>query len=120
MLDYALGTQVRDGVDQPALATTGLGADGTLSIGGAATGALSALASGLVAGQAAAAGNAATQFGTATALAATLQTKLSAATGVSMDSELSTMVQLQGAYSANARVMSTVKDMWSDLLGIVR
>ena len=120
VLDYALGSQVQDGVGQPPAAVSGLGVDGTMSTGGQGTGALSTLASGLAAAQATDASNTSSQLGTATTLANTLQTKLTGATGVSVDAELSTMVQLQNAYSANARVLSTVKDMWSDLLAIVR
>lgn len=40
--------------------------------------------------------------------------------GVDMDQEMAAMVQLQNAYSANARVMATVQTMWDSLLAAVR
>jgi len=48
-----------------------------------------------------------------------MQAKLSAASGVSMDTELSHMVALQNAYSANARVISAAQSMWDSLLSAV-
>ena len=120
VLDFALGTEVRSGVAQPASAVSGLGVDGTISTGGSGAGSLATLAAGLTAAQAEAAGNASAQLSAATALTGTLQSKLASGTGVSVDTELSTMVQLQNAYSANARVLSTVKDMWSSLLEMVQ
>ena len=120
VLDFALGTEVQSGVDQPAAAVSGLGVDGTIGTGGSGAGSLATLAAGMTAGQAAAAADASSQFSSATALTGTLQSKLASGTGVSVDTELSTMVQLQNAYSANARVLSTVKDMWSSLLAMVQ
>jgi flagellar hook-associated protein 1 FlgK len=41
-------------------------------------------------------------------------------TGVSVDSEMSDMIQLQNAYAVNAKVITAVQDMWNDLLGMMR
>lgn len=46
----------------------------------------------------------------------TLQNKMDAASGVNIDEEMAHLLALQNAYSANARVMSTVKDMYAALL----
>ncbi len=46
----------------------------------------------------------------------TLQNKLNASSGVNIDDEMAHLLALQNAYSANARVMSTVKDMFDSLL----
>jgi len=46
----------------------------------------------------------------------TLQKKLSAQSGVNMDEEMAHLLALQNAYSANARVMSTVNDMYKTLM----
>jgi flagellar hook-associated protein 1 FlgK len=46
----------------------------------------------------------------------TLQNKLSATSGVNIDEEMAHLLALQNAYSANARVMATVKEMYSALL----
>jgi len=39
---------------------------------------------------------------------------------VNMDTEMAHMIQLQNAYGANARVMSTVQAMWTQLLQAIR
>uniref|UniRef100_Q07RI0 Flagellar hook-associated protein 1 n=1 Tax=Rhodopseudomonas palustris (strain BisA53) TaxID=316055 RepID=Q07RI0_RHOP5 len=46
----------------------------------------------------------------------TLQKKLSTQSGVNMDEEMAHLLALQNAYSANARVMSTVNDMYKTLM----
>ena len=50
----------------------------------------------------------------------TLATKLSAQSGVNMDTEMSTMIQLQNAYGANAKVIAAVQAMWTQLLNTVQ
>jgi flagellar hook-associated protein 1 FlgK len=45
----------------------------------------------------------------------TLQNKLDATSGVNIDEEMAHLLALQNAYAANARVMSTVKDMFTAL-----
>jgi len=42
-----------------------------------------------------------------------LKNKLSSTSGVNIDEEMAHLLALQNAYSANARVMSTVKDMYT-------
>jgi flagellar hook-associated protein 1 FlgK len=46
----------------------------------------------------------------------TLKNKMSSTSGVNIDDEMAHLLALQNAYSANARVMSTVKDMYTALL----
>lgn len=46
----------------------------------------------------------------------TLQNKMDATSGVNMDDEMAHLLALQNAYSANARVMSTIKDMYAALM----
>jgi len=45
-----------------------------------------------------------------------LQQRFNSTSGVSIDTELSNLIALQNAYGANARVMSTVKEMFDALL----
>lgn len=45
-----------------------------------------------------------------------LQQRYDAASGVNIDQEMSNLLNLQNAYAANARVMSTVKDMLTELM----
>lgn len=46
----------------------------------------------------------------------TLQNKMSQTSGVDIDTEMANLMALQNAYSANARVMSTVQSMYQSLL----
>lgn len=68
-------------------------------------------------------GNAATIAASATsnssdqsALLTQMQSQYSSQTGVNMDSELSTLVVYQNAYSASARVISTIQSMYQALM----
>jgi flagellar hook-associated protein 1 len=57
-----------------------------------------------------------TQADNEQAVQTTLAGKLSTQSGVNMDTEMSHMIQLQNAYGANARIISTIQAMWSQLL----
>lgn len=46
----------------------------------------------------------------------TLQQKVTDASGVNIDDEMAHLLQLQNAYSANARVMSSIKQMYDTLI----
>jgi flagellar hook-associated protein 1 FlgK len=46
----------------------------------------------------------------------TLQNKMNASSGVNIDDEMAHLLALQNSYSANARVMATVKDMYEVLI----
>ncbi len=90
--------------------------DGVLASGGAAV----AGASSLVAGIAQDAARAASFAEVGKAAQASLQSRLAADSGVSVDQELAAMVQLQGAYAANAKVIAATDTMWQALLDSVR
>ena len=47
-----------------------------------------------------------------------IESRYSEATGVNIDTELTNLVQLQNAYSANARIMSAIKEMMDLLMRI--
>ncbi len=47
-----------------------------------------------------------------------LQQRFDSASGVNIDQEMSNLLSLQNAYAANARVMSTIKDMLTALMQI--
>ena len=57
------------------------------------------------------------QEGQSTVLTA-LQTRFNSQSGVNIDTEMSNLIALQNAYSANARVMSTIQSMMQTLLQI--
>ncbi len=119
VLTYALGADAQSGVPQPAANTTGLGADGTLSAPYAAPATLGAFASALTGAQAADSANTTSQLGTEQAVQTTLANQLTSQTGVNIDQQMSLMIQLQNAYGANAKVISAVQSMFTQLLGMV-
>lgn len=108
------------GTDGPPLATTGLGAHGTLTAPFTATTTLAAYAGSLVAAQsqqsAAVSGDVSTQQALQTSLAG----KLSTSSGVNMDTEMARMLTLQSAYSVNAKIISTIQSMFDQLLQAVQ
>lgn len=120
VLTYALGAEVQAGVGQPVPATTGLGVAGTLAAPYASPATLAGFASALTAAQAQESGGVSDALTAETSVQTALTAKLSAATGVSVDTEMSDMIALQNAYAANAKVIASVQSMWTDLLGMVR
>lgn len=120
VLSYALGTQVQTGVPQSAFNTSGLGPAGTLSAPFAAPGSLQDFASALIGSQAQDSASTTDRLGTEQSVQSALQAKISAQSGVNMDAEMSNMIQLQNAFTANARVISAVQAMWTQLLNAVQ
>lgn len=49
-----------------------------------------------------------------------LENRFSETSGVSVDEELSRLVTIQNSYSASARIITTVNDMYDDLLSLLR
>ena len=64
--------------------------------------------------------NATSQLEPATSLRDQLKTKLSDQSGVNLDTEVSLLIQLQRSYSSSAQVVSTNRQMFNDLISIVR
>jgi flagellar hook-associated protein 1 len=120
VLNYALGGEAQPGVTQPPGNTTGLGPDGTLDAPYAAPATLADNASALVSAQAAVSAAATSQLGTEQAVQTTLNSNLTAASGVNMDTEMATMIQLENAYGVNAKIISTVQAMFNQLLQVVQ
>ncbi len=79
-----------------------------------------AVATALVASFAGQATQAASTATANTSLRTGLESRLSVESGVSVDSELAQMVQLQTAYAANAKVVTAVQSMWTQLLDSVQ
>jgi flagellar hook-associated protein 1 FlgK len=106
----------------PALASnvSGLGPAGNLNAPYAAPATLRALASTVLAAQAQESASTTNQLTTEQAVQSTLTGKLSAQSGVNMDTEMSLMIQLQNAYGANAKVIAAVQSMWTQLLSTVQ
>jgi flagellar hook-associated protein 1 FlgK len=120
ILDYALGTDAQSGVPQPASNTAGLGPDGTLNAPYGAPPTLAANAAALVSAQAGVSSAASGQLSSEQTLQATLNANVTAVSGVNMDTEMSFMLELENAYGANARIISTVQAMFNQLLQVIQ
>ena len=120
IVNYTFGTQVQAGVAQPSLNTNGLGASGNLTAPFNAGGALSDYATNLVSSQAEQSATTTSNLTTEQALQSSLNTKVTAVSGVNMDTEMSLMLNLQNAYGANARVISAVQAMFTDIMQAVQ
>lgn len=120
VLDFALAGEAQPGVPQPAPNVTGLGPAGNLAAPFAAPTTLGALARDVVTAQVAQAATAAERSALEQAVQASLTERYASATGVDTDAEMALMLQLQNAYSANARVIAASQSMWDQLLGAVR
>ena len=114
-------SMLRDGTGTPLASGDNTNINNVLStvFSADATG-VPAQATTLVAGFAGQATQAASTATANTALRTGLESRLSAESGVSVDSELAQMVQLQSAYAANAKVVSAVQNMWTQLLEAVQ
>jgi flagellar hook-associated protein 1 FlgK len=98
---------------------TGLGASGTLSAPFNSPPTLVGFASSMLAAQAQDSASATSQLATEQSVQTMLDGKLTAQSGVSIDTEMSNMIQLQNAYGANAKVIAAVQSMWNQLLSSV-
>jgi flagellar hook-associated protein 1 FlgK len=97
----------------------GLGLSGTLSAPFVAPPTLAGFAAAVVSAPASASADAKATLATAQAAQTTLNNSVAAVSGVSIDTEMSTMIGLQNAYAANARVITAIQSMWTSLLGMV-
>ena len=119
VLDYALGSDVQDGVTQPAAATTGLGANGTLSAPYSGSSDLASFASTVVSSQASTINQASSSLSDETAIQTALTTQVASVSGVSIDDQMASIVSLQNAYAANAKVVTAVQTMFTSLIDAI-
>jgi flagellar hook-associated protein 1 FlgK len=120
VLDFTFGAEVAAGSAQPAIPAGGLGPDGTLvsTLSGLPT--IEAHAGALVSAQSGARAGAEAARDRAGALRELLDERMQARSGVDVDREVAAMVELQNAYTVNARVISTLQSMWDALFAAVR
>lgn len=118
-LNNALGANTTSGAAWTPAATAGLGVSGTITARFTSPATLAAFATSVGSAQAQAYSAAKSTASAEQATATAMQSKLTAASGVSMDTELSHMVALQNAYGANARIISAAQTMWNSLLAAV-
>jgi flagellar hook-associated protein 1 len=84
-----------------------------------ASGNLAQVATDFITGESALRANAEDALNSETTLRQTLQSKLSAESGVNVDDEVAQLSVLQNAYAANARVLQTSKDMFTTLFNAI-
>jgi flagellar hook-associated protein 1 FlgK len=116
VLNYTFGADVQDGVTQPPPNVSGLGAAGTLDAPFAAPATLGDFANDVTASQSTDSASATAVSTDATGVQTSLSSALNGQTGVDVDSQLSRMVQLQNAYGANGKIISTIENMFQTLL----
>jgi flagellar hook-associated protein 1 FlgK len=119
VVNYGLGSAAAAGAAWPAIANIGLGPDGSLGSAFLPPPGILGYVNQVQAshtGERAAASSAKTAAGD---LVASLQQRFNAQSGVSTDTEMSNLVSLQNAYAANAKVLTTVQQMWDSLLNAV-
>ena len=95
--------------------STGIGSNATPY-----TGSIDSFARRVVSYQSSQAATANTDYTAQKATSDTLQSKFDSETGVSVDQEMSNLIVLQNAYAANARVISTIQELFQTLLSIGR
>jgi flagellar hook-associated protein 1 FlgK len=120
VLDFSFGAEAASGAPWPAIATTGLGPDGTLASPFAAPPTLAGYAAAVAAAQTGDRAAATAAREAASTLVTGLEARFSAQSGVDVDGEMAAMVQLQNAFAANAKVMDVVQRMWDQLLAALR
>jgi flagellar hook-associated protein 1 FlgK len=120
LLDFSFGAEQAAGTPQPGFASGGLGPDGTLSSPLSGLRTLEEYGSALVAEQAGTRAAATATKERAEGLRDVLSSRFQERSGVDVDKEVASMVQLQTAYGVNARVVSTIQAMWDALFGAVR
>jgi len=116
VLNQAFGPTTGSAVPPPQV--NGLGRSGTLSAPFSRPRTLADFASDIVSAQSTASSDASAGLTTAQAAQTTLNNSVAAVSGVSVDTEMSTMIGLQNAYAANARIITAVQSMWTSLLDI--
>jgi flagellar hook-associated protein 1 len=120
VMSHALGDTVRPGTNWAPLPSGGLGPDGSLASPFLPPRSLedyTAVVTGAHTADRAAATAARER---ADGLRRGLDARFQRESAVDSDAEMAAMVQLQNAYAANARVMSTAQQMWDTLMAMVR
>lgn len=120
VLNWSFGTEASAGNAWPAIATGGLGPDGSLASPFAAPATLEGYGAAVTATQTADRAFASAALESATALLQGLEARFAERSGVDVDAEMAAMVTLQNAYAANAKVIGTLQQMWDSLLAMVR
>jgi flagellar hook-associated protein 1 FlgK len=120
ILENSFGDKNSKGENWGGFATAGLGPDGKLSSPFASPKNIEDYAVLVTALQTSDSSAAAKNLETSKQLVEGLEARFTRESRVDVDSEMAFLIQLQNAYAANARVMSTAQTMWETLFGSVR
>jgi flagellar hook-associated protein 1 FlgK len=120
VLNHAFGDKKNATTLHAPIPATGIGASGDLSSSFSPPRRLLDYAAAVTAAHASEAGAAADEATATSALSSQLASLVQRREGVDIDAEMASMVTLQNAYAANARVISVLQTMWDSLLSTVR
>ncbi|MBO1324651.1 flagellar hook-associated protein FlgK [Acetobacter sp. TBRC 12305] len=119
VLSDTFGTASTDVSGSLAAPSTGLGPDGTQSTGYTGAQGLIALATALTSNQGATISQATDGLTSATTTQTVIATSVSNVSGVNVNDEMSKVVALENAYTANAKVVTAVQSMFTALLDAI-
>ncbi|MCA3393196.1 MAG: flagellar hook-associated protein FlgK [Roseomonas sp.] len=120
ILDHSFGATNSLGANWGGFRTSGLGPDGALSSPFGTPQTIEDYAVILTASHTSDSAAAGSVLENTRQLSEALETRFTRQSRVDVDSEMASLIQLQNAYAANARVMSTAQTMWETLFGSVR
>jgi flagellar hook-associated protein 1 FlgK len=120
ILSFTFGETSASGTSWGGFATSGLGPDGTLSSPFGSPRTIEDYSGLVTASQTADSAAATSALETAKQFSDGLEARFSRESRVDVDSEMASLIQLQNAYAANARVMTTAQSMWTTLFESVR
>ena len=120
ILDHSFGERTSAGISWGGFTMTGLGPDGSLSSPFGAPRTIEDYAALITSSHTADSAAAGRVFATAKQFSEGLEARFTRQSRVDIDSEMASLIQLQNAYAANARVISTAQTMWDTLVGAVR
>ena len=120
ILSFTYGESDASGASWGGFATSGLGPDGTLSSPFGSPRTIEDYSALVTASQTADSAAAASALETAKQFSEGLEARFTRESRVDVDSEMASLIQLQNAYAANARVMTTAQSMWTTLFESVR
>lgn len=120
VLNQSFGATASSGTSWGGFRTIGLGPDASLSSPFGSPQTIQDYASLITASQTAESAEATKALETAEQLSEGLEARFTRQSRVDVDSEMASLIQLQSAYAANARVLSTAQSMWETLIGAMR
>ena len=120
ILNFAFGEKSASGASWGGFATSGLGPDGPLSSPFGSPRSIEDYSALVTASQTSDSAAATSALETAKTFSDGLEGRFNRESRVDVDSEMASLIQLQNAYAANARVMTTAQSMWTTFFESVR